>query len=1390
MLYYYFLSCNGEICYQTLQTDWDTAFSATSPTQGVVYLIENITDLPYGCYTAIKEESCVSGTIFSGYQITSSVTIASGCTDGICSPTPTPTPSITPTISVTPSITPTISVTPSITPTISVTPSITPTISVTPSITPTPGGCFSATTIGTYFYTDCCGVEYEGTSIGDIVCVDTLYPYDGLFITNTFCIQNCDQGPLNYIFSVTGVCENLGQGVIEITPIGGIKPYTLQNTSPGGLSAQTGNGPFYWSNLSSGTYVFRLNDSSGGVNQDLFINVIVDGCFCADIDNVSGTICGDDTTGEFNVNGSSNSLPYSIELYRNGVLNQTVSSPSQTYSFGNLTSGIYYAFVTDFGGATAQTESVVVEESVGLDFGLFTISESPCIGGNGSATVTGLTGTAPYTYLWSDGQTTQTATGLTEGDYSVTVTDSLGCVKFNEFTIVLSQNIGVASVIPTQANCFSCDGQLLVTITGGTAPYTYVGSNGQTLTTQSQSFLMSNLCSGAHSVIVTDAGSCQTTALGSVSSTAGFSVVSINVTNSTCSDDGSIQINLDALQGIFTYTLTDENNSSQSITTSNQTYTFSNLSSGDYDIQIDYNGGVCTYTTQKTVTNVNKFNVVTDITGATCGGRNGQIQVFVSEGVQTLKYPFDYILTDVNLQQVVYSQIDVNDIQPIINGLASGTYSLTVTDNENCTVSQTLSIGQTSGVDFSLSKTDCVLGDDGTATVTIFNGEPPFTYTWSSNLPSGESGGSVGNLPGGTYTVTVTDSNDCSDTKSITINCDNNRVTCYELNSICEQDFITTSGNKRGFEEMLNEAFVDLTSGYTNCVLLESIFYANIGITGSTGVILNTSQSFYTGTTLTDYPEDSDWIDIINTILSTVTEIDSFTLNTDNNQLTIISDCDGDEDPLRGAQFSLSSKVELEIRCDSLCDTSNGIGMYLTIDTGTPPPGGLGVLTPLVRMEYQGDDGFGKPTYGYTIFSGGTTLMNYDYGLSKWEFVLSADTSDVYYSDTLVSSSWSGTPSPDFPGVSATTCGYPDLSEYCIETDGTLFQLLPTWTQTQTTTEVPTIWTAFVLNFIWGPILGAPDGWYISTDTDEGFVSGGTINELPLGEITLNSGSTVTVYEGACDTIPTPTPTITVTPSVTPTVTPSITPTISVTPTPSVTPSITPSATPILQASFLFDGINEYVQVADADDLSFGSGGTDQAFTLSSWVYLNSYVNNNAIFNKNNEYRLRITATGFMFFDLLTNSSNRLGRSCALSLSNWLHIVCTYDGSKVNTGMKIYINGVEQATGGGNAGTYTGMNNGSGTLNFMGYSTYYIDGNANHFSVIAKELSAAEVTELYNGGLPIDISTASFYSDIVSHWAMDKRDDPTTIVNDIVGTNNGTPFNMSAANLDEVNYPT
>ena len=798
-------------------------------------------------------------------------------------------------------------------------------------------GCYSGETHGNYFYTDCCGIQFSGSSLNDPVCIDTGYPYSGIQITNAPCIQNCDQGPLDYEFSVTGVCDNLGQGVIEITPIGGIPPYTIQNTIPGNLTSQTGNGPFSWYGLSGDTYVFRLNDSSGGQNEDLYINVLVDGCFCADIDQVSGTTCGDSTSGYLRVNGSSNSLPYSIELYRNGVLSQTVEAPFQSYLFSDLTTGIYYAFVTDFGGATAQTESVVIEESTELDFDFMIVPESRCVSGYGVLTVSGLTGVAPYTYLWSDGQTTIAATGLTQGTYGVTVTDANGCETTKNATVPLSDVLGIVSSTPSQASCFECDGSLSVVVSGGTPPYTYLGDTGQKLTTNQTSFTLSGLCSGAHSVIVTDAAGCNVTANSVVESTAGFSIVSVNTTNSQCNQNGSININIVAAQGLITYTLEDENGSSQSVTTSNQSHIFSNLSSGTYTITIQSNEN-CTYTTEKTIENVDKFTVVSSITGATCGLNNGQVNVTVSQGSEVLKYPFDYILTNVNTNKAITGTFGYNSSNTQnISNLQSGFYALNVIDNENCQRTTNFNLSGTSGVNFSLFKTDCVLGNDATASVNIYDGTPPFTFNWSSNVPSGQSGLTVTGLSGGTYSVEVTDSNGCSDTKYVTVNCNNNRVHCYELNNICEQNFVTTVGQKRGFEEMLNETYFDLSSGYTNCVLDEAIFYAIVNITGTT-FTSGITQSFYTGTTLNDYPTDEDWINAISDILLTIGEIGSFILDVNSNELKIISDCDGDQDLLRGAKFSLDAKVELTLICDSDGSTP----------TMTPTPTNTPTMTPSI----------------------------------------------------------------------------------------------------------------------------------------------------------------------------------------------------------------------------------------------------------------------------------------------------------------------------------------------------------------------------------------------------------------------------------------------------------
>ena len=197
------------------------------------------------------------------------------------------------------------------------------------------------------------------------------------------------------------------------------------------------------------------------------------------------------------------------------------------------------------------------------------------------------------------------------------------------------------------------------------------------------------------------------------------------------------------------------------------------------------------------------------------------------------------------------------------------------------------------------------------------------------------------------------------------------------------------------------------------------------------------------------------------------------------------------------------------------CEPSKGIGMYLTLDTESP----LGVIKVLIRMEYQGDDEAGQPTYGYTLVGGyaGATL-NYDYGVGKWKFVLIADIEDVYYSDTLISSNWDGTASPETPAAGFTTCGYPELPVYCIGAGETgLVQPAPTWFDSQDeNTEVPPIWSGFALTFFWLPVLGGPDGWYLVNDETQGGVLGGSINELPLGEVTLGEGS-VTVSTGACE---------------------------------------------------------------------------------------------------------------------------------------------------------------------------------------------------------------------------------------------------------------------------------
>jgi hypothetical protein len=140
-------------------------------------------------------------------------------------------------------------------------------------------------------------------------------------------------------------------------------------------------------------------------------------------------------------------------------------------------------------------------------------SNVTCFGGNdGAALATNMNGNPPYTQVWSpSGGTSTTASGLTAGTYTYTVTDANGCTASTSVTITQPPQI-TATVSATNVSCFGgADGCLTVTTSGGVAPYSYNWSpTGGTADTAC------GLSAGCYTVLITDANGCTATATGCV----------------------------------------------------------------------------------------------------------------------------------------------------------------------------------------------------------------------------------------------------------------------------------------------------------------------------------------------------------------------------------------------------------------------------------------------------------------------------------------------------------------------------------------------------------------------------------------------------------------------------------------------------------------------------------------------------------------------------------------------------------------------------------------------------------------------------------------------------------------------------------------------------------
>lgn len=705
------------------------------------------------------------------------------------------------------------------------------------------------------------------------------------------------------IISVSGDCTNSNLGAFELEISSTSPGVSLQMISPFSATSIIGSATtFTYSGLSAGTYTFYLFDSCPTETSPT--SIYISSGTCVSITEIQNTTCSFE-------NGSLTVSLDEIYGYREPIFflydnatNQvevSVSNNSQINTFYNLPPGTYYVIADNGAGCTGKSESCIIKSSTTLDFGFYIIDENNCNINNGAIYITGLTGSPPYTYNWIPTlSNSNSITGLSSGQYSVSVTDASGCSLLKTATVSIVSPLEITNLIGTPPSCFSGDGEVTVYISGGTAPYYYQGSNGDTIITFSQSHTFTGLTSGIFSVEVTDAGLCTTTDSTTIQTPNSFYVVSIDTTNSTCNNNsGSVDIQLGGGSGFYTVSLTDSLGNTQTNSSVGSSTSFTTLASGTYTLQIT-NGGPCVYTQSITINNTIVYTLSTSTTGTTCNNEDGSVTLTISSGG-----------TPPYLYQIGTQSDTSSSLSYTFYNLAAGNYTATVTDSNFCQQTSQFTITSSNNVNFNLSALSPTVGPIGQIDTFITSGEPPFSWTWSSNVPSGQTGLTITGLSAGTYVLTVTDDNGCTQTRSLSM-FGYNLVSSYEVLNLC-QDISAYNGEigKRGPQQMLVEGFFDLTSGDTGCILNSAIF--EVVVSGDSTV---KTAIFYTGTSLNDFPTDDEYYDTLSNTLLQFDGIQSVDIDPLNNEIIINTICNPPVN-LIDLHLTISLKIYYDISCIS-----------------------------------------------------------------------------------------------------------------------------------------------------------------------------------------------------------------------------------------------------------------------------------------------------------------------------------------------------------------------------------------------------------------------------------------------------------------------------------------